>query len=82
MHATAEEAMAETIRMLNVYADFVENYLAIPVIKGRKTDSEKFAGAEATFTIEADDARRQSAAGRHVPLFWQRFRARVRHHLS
>ncbi len=52
MHATAEEAMEETIRMLNVYADFVENYLAIPVIKGRKTDSEKFAGAEATFTIE------------------------------
>lgn len=52
MHATAEEAMEETIRMLNVYADFVENYLSIPVIKGRKTDSEKFAGAEATFTIE------------------------------
>ena len=39
--------------MLNVYADFCENDLAIPVIKGRKTDKEKFAGAEATYTIEA-----------------------------
>lgn len=53
MHETAEEAMAETERMLNVYADFCEKSLAIPVIKGRKTDKEKFAGAEATYTIEA-----------------------------
>ena len=53
MHETAEEAMEETRRMLNVYADVAENYLAIPVVKGRKTDSEKFAGAEATYTIEA-----------------------------
>ncbi len=53
MHATAEEAMEETLRMLNIYADFYEKYLAIPVVKGRKTDKEKFAGAEATFTIEA-----------------------------
>ncbi|MBE6689109.1 MAG: proline--tRNA ligase [Ruminococcaceae bacterium] len=53
MHATAEEAMEETLRMLNVYAEFCEKYLAIPVVKGRKTDKEKFAGAEATFTIEA-----------------------------
>ena len=53
MHETAEEAMAETEQMLNVYADFCENDLAIPVIKGRKTDKEKFAGAEATYTIEA-----------------------------
>lgn len=52
-HATAEEAEARTIQMLNVYADFCENYLAIPMIKGRKTDKEKFAGAEATYTIEA-----------------------------
>ncbi len=52
-HATAEEAQEETIRMLNVYADFCENYLAIPVIKGRKTDKEKFAGAIATYTIES-----------------------------
>lgn len=53
MHATAEEAQEETIRMLNVYADFHENDLAIPVVKGRKTESDKFAGAEATYAIEA-----------------------------
>ena len=53
MHETAEEAMAETEQMLNVYADFCEKCLAIPVIKGRKSDKEKFAGAEATYTIEA-----------------------------
>ena len=53
MHETAEEALAETERMLNVYADFCEQSLAIPVVKGRKTDKEKFAGAEATYTIEA-----------------------------
>lgn len=52
-HATAGEAEERTIQMLNVYADFCENVLAIPVIKGRKTDKEKFAGAEATYTIEA-----------------------------
>lgn len=53
MHATADDAQEETIRMLNVYADFVEKSLGIPVVKGRKTDKEKFAGAEATYTIEA-----------------------------
>ena len=52
-HATAEEAEQRTIQMLNVYADFCEQVLAIPMIKGRKTDKEKFAGAEATYTIEA-----------------------------
>ncbi len=52
-HATADEAEARTIQMLNVYADFCEEVLAMPVIKGRKTDKEKFAGAEATYTIEA-----------------------------
>ena len=52
-HATAEEAEERTIQMLNVYADFCEQVLAIPMIKGRKTDKEKFAGAEATYTIEA-----------------------------
>lgn len=53
MHETAEEAKAETEQMLNVYADFCEQCLAIPVIKGQKTDKEKFAGAVATYTIEA-----------------------------
>lgn len=52
-HATAEDAENRTIQMLNVYADFCEEILAMPVIKGRKTDKEKFAGAEATYTIEA-----------------------------
>lgn len=53
VHATAQEAEERTIQMLNVYADFCEEVLAIPMIKGRKTDKEKFAGAEATYTIEA-----------------------------
>ena len=53
VHATAEEAIEETERMLDVYARFAEEFLAIPVIKGRKTDSDKFAGAEATYCIEA-----------------------------
>lgn len=53
IHETAEEAIAETHQMLNIYADFVEKELMIPVIKGQKTESEKFAGAEATYTIEA-----------------------------
>ena len=53
VHATAEEAEARTVQMLNLYADFCEKYLAIPMVKGRKTDKEKFAGAEATYTIEA-----------------------------
>ena len=53
MHATAEEARAETVQMLNVYADFHENDLAIPVIRGVKTPSDKFAGAEDTYAIEA-----------------------------
>ena len=52
MHATAEEAIAETEQMLNIYADFMENVLAMPVVKGRKTDKEKFSGAEATYTVE------------------------------
>lgn len=52
-HATAEEAQEETLKMLNVYADFCEKVLAIPVIKGKKTEKEKFAGAKATYTIES-----------------------------
>ena len=52
LHRTKEEAEAETQQMLNVYADFCENWLAMPVVKGRKTDKEKFAGAEATYTVE------------------------------
>ena len=53
IHATFEEAEERTVQMLNLYANFCEQVLAIPVVKGRKTDKEKFAGAEATYTIEA-----------------------------
>jgi len=52
-HATQAEAIEETVRMLDVYADFVENWMAVPVIKGIKTPNERFAGAEDTYCIEA-----------------------------
>ncbi|MBS1743937.1 MAG: proline--tRNA ligase [Bacteroidetes bacterium] len=52
-HATKEEAIAETVQMLDVYADFVEQYMAVPVIKGVKSANERFAGAEDTYCIEA-----------------------------
>ena len=52
-HATAEEAVEETVKMLNVYAEFVEKYMAVPVIKGVKTPNERFAGALDTYCIEA-----------------------------
>ena len=53
IHETAQEAHDFTLKMLDIYADFAENCLMMPVIKGQKTESEKFAGAEATYTIEA-----------------------------
>lgn len=53
MHSTEKEAKEETLRMLNVYKDLQENYLALPVLVGKKTDKEKFAGAEESYTIEA-----------------------------
>ncbi len=53
IHATAEEAQAETIQMLNVYAEFCEKHLCMPVVRGIKTAKERFAGAEETYTIEA-----------------------------
>ncbi|HPJ58837.1 MAG TPA: proline--tRNA ligase [Bacteroidales bacterium] len=52
-HATRKEAEEETVKMINVYADFAENYMALPVIKGYKTESERFAGALDTYAIEA-----------------------------
>jgi prolyl-tRNA synthetase len=52
-HATAKEAEEETLRMLEIYADFAENEAAVPVIRGRKSESEKFAGAACTYGIEA-----------------------------
>jgi prolyl-tRNA synthetase len=67
-HATDEDASQETNRMLGVYADLVEEYLAIPVLKGRKTDKEKFAGAKYTLTIESlmhDGKALQSGTSHH-----------------
>ncbi len=52
-HATSKEAMEETIQMMNVYAQFAEEYMAVPVVKGKKTENERFAGADETFCIEA-----------------------------
>lgn len=52
MHETVEEARNETMQMLEIYANFMENVLAMPVVKGRKTDKEKFNGAEETYTVE------------------------------
>ena len=67
MHATAEEAEKETVQQLETYYDFFENDLAIPVIKGRKTESDKFAGAKATYAIEAlmHDGKALQAATSH-----------------
>lgn len=67
VHATAEEAVEETEQMLNIYADFYENDLAIPVVRGKKTESDKFAGAESTYCIEAlmHDGKALQAATSH-----------------
>ena len=53
MHRTAEEAEERTVQMLNIYGDFFEQDLGMPVVRGQKTDKEKFAGAKATYTVEA-----------------------------
>lgn len=68
VHATHEEAVEETRKMLEVYADVCENYLAMPVLKGKKTDKEKFAGAEYTLTIESlmHDGRALQAGTSHL----------------
>mgnify|MGYP003081032868 CR=1 FL=1 len=73
MHATAEEAREETMQMLNIYADFMENVLAMPVIKGRKTDKEKFAGAEATYTVECMMKDRKALQGATSHYFGDKF---------
>ena len=78
-HATREEAIEETMRMLDVYADFAENWMAVPVIKGEKTAGERFPGRRAHVLHRSDDARPQGAAGRHEPLPRPEFRAREQH---
>ena len=67
IHETAEEAIAETERMLHVYADFCENVLAMPVVRGKKTESDKFAGAVSTYALEAlmHDGKALQAATSH-----------------
>ncbi len=68
-HATKEEAEFETLQMLNVYADFAENEAAVPVVRGRKSESERFAGADETYSIEAmmgDGKALQSATSHHL----------------
>ena len=73
VHSTPEEAKERTIQMLNIYADIIENLLAIPVIKGKKTEKEKFAGAEETYTVETlmHDGRALQAGTSHY--FGQNF---------
>jgi prolyl-tRNA synthetase len=79
MHETAEEAEAETIRMLDVYADVCESTLAIPVVKGRKTEKEKFAGRRGDLFDRGAHARRQGPPERNFAFLRRRFRACVRH---
>ena len=96
-HRTAEEAQAETMRMLGVYADFAETELALPVVRGEKTASERFAGADATYSIEAlmpDGKALQSGTSHflgpelcarfrdHVPRPGRRAQLRVDHELG
>lgn len=73
IHETAEEAQKRTLQMLDIYADVIENLLAIPVLKGRKTPKEQFAGAEATYTVETlmHDGRALQAGTSHY--FGQNF---------
>ena len=73
IHETAEEAKAETEQQLNCYADFFEKVLAIPVVRGRKTDKEKFAGAEATYTVECMMKDRKALQGATSHYFGDKF---------
>ena len=73
MHATAEEAQDFTKQMLNIYADFCENVLAMPVTRGQKTEKEKFNGAEATYTIECMMHDRKALQGATSHYFGDKF---------
>ena len=72
-HATEEEAVERTEQMLDVYADFCKEVLSIPVVKGRKTDKEKFAGAEATYTVECMMKDRKALQGATSHYFGDKF---------
>ena len=97
VHATEQEAIDETRQMLDVYADFAENYMAMPVIKGEKTAGERFPGAVATYSIEAMMQDRKAlqagtshflgqnfskAPGHHIPERAGRVGTRVDHELG
>ncbi len=76
-HATKKEAIDETEQMVNVYADFVEEFMAVPVIKGFKTASERFAGAEETYLYRSFDARWKSFASRDLSFSRSKFRKSI-----
>ena len=77
-HATAEEAEEETLRMLDTYTDFAMNDAAVPVIPGRKSETEKFAGAVQSYYHRSHDGRYQGAAIRHLPFPWSEFCQSIR----
>ena len=78
-HATREEAVEETMRMLDVYAEFAENWMAMPVIKGEKTAGERFPGAERTYCIEAMMQDRKALQAGTSHFLGQNFAQRQRH---
>ena len=82
VHATAQEALEETRQMLQIYAEFAEKYMAMPVIQGEKTEGEKFPGAVTTYSIEAmmQDRKALQAGTSHFPR--AKFRQRQRYHIS
>ena len=73
VHATSEEAVEETERMIDVYADFAENWMAMPVIIGSKTPAERFPGAVDTLSIEAMMQDRKALSGRNQSLLRPKF---------
>ena len=81
-HETAEEAQEETLRMLAVYKEFAENELAMPVMDGEKTESEKFAGADRTYSIEALMRDGRAPPGGHLSQPGTELRQGIRHHVS
>ena len=80
-HATKDEAMEEAEKMLHVYADFAEGWMAMPVVRGVKSESERFAGADDTFCIEAMMQDGKGVASRHEPLPWTELRQGLRRDL-
>ena len=82
VHATAEEAVEETLRMLGVYAEFAEQYMAMPVLRGEKTAGERFPRGGQHLRHRGDDAGPQGSAGRHLALPGAELRQGVRHQLQ